>query len=139
MPSKSSSATTPRYDERLQWYERVVATVPEVERKGATMPYTSVGGNMFSLFTKEGTLALRLPAEERAAFVAKFETRLTVQYGAVMKEYVDVPDALLADTRALKRYFAMSYAYATSLKPKATTRAKKAATQPKKAAPKKPR
>ena len=122
MPRKSSVVESPRYKAGLELYERLVATLPQVERKGATMPYTSINGHMFSLFTKEGTLALRLPADERAAFLDKYRTRLTEQYGAVMREYVDVPDALLADTRALKRYFAMSYEYTKSLRPKPTTR-----------------
>jgi TfoX/Sxy family transcriptional regulator of competence genes len=123
MPSKSSGRSgSTLYKEGLELYERLVATLPEVERKGATMPYTSVGGNMFSLFTKQGTLALRLPADERSAFLEQYQTRLTEQYGAVMREYVDVPSALLSNTRTLKRYFAMSYEYAKSLKPKPTTR-----------------
>ncbi|HWH52187.1 MAG TPA: hypothetical protein VN651_11650 [Gemmatimonadaceae bacterium] len=123
--SKKSTGTvvSPSYRDGLALYERLVATIPEVERKGATMPYTSVNGNMFSLFTKEGTVALRLPDDERAAFLAKYRTRLTEQYGAVMKEYVDVPNALLSNTRALARYFAISYEYTKALRPKPTRRA----------------
>lgn len=130
MPAKSASGDpSPRYKKGLELYERVVATQPDVERKGATMPYTSVNGNMFSLFTKEGTLALRLPADERAAFVDKYKTRLTVQYGATMQEYVDVPDSLLADARAMNRLFAISYEYAKSLRAKPTRRSKPAAAK----------
>jgi hypothetical protein len=40
-------------------------------------------------------------------------------YGKVQPEYVEVPDALLASTRELKKYFDCSYAYAASLKPNA--------------------
>ena len=47
--------------ETVALYEKLVATNPKVERKGAMLPYTSVNGNMFSLLTKSGTLALRLP------------------------------------------------------------------------------
>jgi len=49
--------------DRLELYERLVATQPSVERKGATMPYTSLNGHMFSFLTETGKLALRLPAE----------------------------------------------------------------------------
>jgi TfoX/Sxy family transcriptional regulator of competence genes len=108
-------------------YEKLVATNPNVERKGATMPYTSVNGNMFSLLTGSGTLALRLPAEEREAFLKKYKTTLSVQYGTVLKEYVDVPDALLKNTAELAEFFDLSFAYARSLKPKPTTRTKKTA------------
>jgi TfoX/Sxy family transcriptional regulator of competence genes len=104
----------------LNLYEKLVATNPEVERKGDTMPYTSLNGQMFSLLTKEGRLALRLPPTEREAFLKKYETKLAEQYGAVLKEYVDVPDALLKKTREMKKYFDISYAYVGSLKPKPT-------------------
>jgi hypothetical protein len=107
-------------------YEALLATNPAIERKGATMPYTSVNGHMFSLLTPEGTLALRLPAAEREAFLKRYETTLCVQYGAVMKEYVQVPVSLLKNTRALAKYLDLSYRYACSLKPKPTTRASKA-------------
>ena len=107
-------------------YDRLVATNPEVERKGDTMPYTSLNGNMFSVVTKEGAVTLRLPEPARSAFLKKYKTTLSVQYGMVMKEYVVVPDALLSKTKDLKPHFDASYAYAQTLKPKATTRKKKA-------------
>ena len=112
------------YAANLELYEKLVATNPSVERKGATMPYTSLNGHMFSLLTKEGTLALRLPTDERAAFLKKYQSKLSEQYGTVLKEYVDVPDALLKRTEDLKEFFDVSYAYVGSLKPKATTRKK---------------
>jgi hypothetical protein len=103
-------------------YEALLATNPAIDRKGATMPYTSVNGNMFSLLTADGALALRLPAAEREAFMKQYNTALCVQYGAVMKEYVQVPATLLKNTRALAKYLEMSYRYACSLKPKPTTK-----------------
>ncbi len=115
-----------KYSENLALYEKLVATNPKVQRKGATMPYTSVNGHMFSLFTGQGNLALRLPAEHREAFLKKYKTKLTEQYGAVMKEYVDVPETLLRKTQELRKYFEASYDYVSSLKPKpARTRAAK--------------
>lgn len=129
MARKTSGMAASRYEERLALYEQLISSIPEVALKGATMPYTSVGGNMFSLFTRDATLALRLPQDEREAFLRTYKTRLTVQYGKVMGEYVDVPDALLANKRVLQRFFAMSYEYAKSLKPKATTRPKQAAAK----------
>jgi hypothetical protein len=112
------------YAEKLELYEKLVATNPKVERKGATFPYTSLNGHMSSILTKTGTLALRLPATERDKFLKKYKTKLSVQYGTVMKEYVEVPDALLKNTRELKKFFDLSYAYVGSLKPKPTTRKK---------------
>ena len=106
--------------DKVALYEQLVATNPDVERKGAAMPYTSVNGHMFSFLTDAGRLALRLPAEERNAFLAKYETRLCEQHGTVVKEYVEVPDALLEETDELKRFFDLSYEYVGTLKPKPT-------------------
>jgi hypothetical protein len=106
------------YAVNLELYRKLVAAIPAVELKGATMPYTSLNGNMFSFLTKEGKLALRLPTEEREAFLEKYQTELCVQYGKVMKEYVAVPDDLLGRTEELKRFFEISYTYTGSLKPK---------------------
>jgi hypothetical protein len=103
-------------------YDALLAMNPAIERKGATMPYTSINGNMFSLLTPDGTLALRLPAAEREAFLKRYDTVLAVQYGTVMKEYVQVPATLLQNTRTLAKYLDISYRYACSLKPKPTTR-----------------
>jgi hypothetical protein len=122
-----AKASSPVPAEILEQYERLVATIPEVQRKGATVPYTSVNGNMFSYLSKEGTLALRLPAGMREDFLARYETSLTSAYGVVQKEYVDVPARLLADTDQLAPWFEASHAYTSGLKPKPTTRRKASA------------
>jgi TfoX/Sxy family transcriptional regulator of competence genes len=105
--------------EKIALYEKLVATLPGVERKGADNPYTSLNGNMFSLLlSPEGRLALRLPKDEREQFLKKYKTALFEAYGAVMQEYVAVPDKLLSKTNELQKYIAMSYAYAKTLKAK---------------------
>ena len=48
-----AKADPKQYAASLAWYEKLVATNPKVERKGATMPYTSLNGHMFSLLTRE--------------------------------------------------------------------------------------
>jgi hypothetical protein len=107
--------------DKLKLYEKLVATNPKVERKGATVPYTSLNGHMFSYLTKEGSLALRLPSPDREAFLKKYKTTLCEAYGVVQKEYVMVPDTLLSKTKELSKFFDMSYAYVSSLKPKPPT------------------
>ncbi len=104
--------------DRLELYEKLVATNPKVERKGAAVPYTSLNGHMFSYLSKEGKLALRLPPETREAFMEKYKAKLCQAYGVVQPEYVEVPDAVLAATRELKKYFDASYDYVACLKPK---------------------
>jgi hypothetical protein len=111
--------------EKLALYEKLVATNPKVERKGATVPYTSVNGHMFSYLSKEGKLALRLPEAEREAFLKKYKAKLCDAYGKVQPEYVEVPDSLLASTKELKKFFDASFEYVSSLKPKPTSKKKK--------------
>ena len=111
--------------EKVVLYERLIATLPKIESKGAANRYTSVNGHMFSLLRPTGEMALRLPAEEREKFLKKYKTKLFEAYGAVMKEYVAVPDALLQKISELKKYLAISYDYVRALKPKPTTRKKK--------------
>jgi TfoX/Sxy family transcriptional regulator of competence genes len=112
--------------ERVELYEKLLASIPEIERKGADNPYTSLNGNMFTLLlSPSGRLALRLPKEEREEFLTKHKTTLFEAYGAVMKEYVAVPDELLKNTKALGKYLVLSYEYAKTLKPKPTKAKKK--------------
>ena len=65
---------------------------------------------MFSLLTKDSGVALRLPDGDRENFLKRYKTVLCEQHGAVMKEYVVVPDGLLKKTRELKPYFDASNA-----------------------------
>ena len=109
----------------LALYEKLVATLPGVERKGDTIPYTSVNGHMFSNLTKANKLSLRLPDALRAEFLAKYKTTLSEEYGIVRPEYVVVPDTLLAKTAELAPYFATSYGWVKSMTPKPTTKKKK--------------
>lgn len=113
------------HPEKLKLYEKLVSEFPEVEQKGDTMPYTSLNGNMFSYISKEGVVAIRLPEKERDAFLKKYNAKLMEAYGIVQKEYVTVPENLLSNTKALKKYFAISFKYASSLKAKPTTKKKK--------------
>jgi len=94
--STAKKSTAP--PEKLRLYEKLAGTNPDIERKGATVPYTSLNVNMFSYLHASGAMALRLPKEEREKFLAKYKTKLFEAYGVAQKEYVTVPDALLAKT-----------------------------------------
>jgi len=113
------------HPEKLELYRKVVATIPGAEIRGAGVPYTSINGNMSSYLNKDGKLELRLPEAERDEFLKKHKARMCEAYGKVQPEYVETPDALLARTSELKKYFEISYAYVSSLKPKPTTKKKK--------------
>jgi TfoX/Sxy family transcriptional regulator of competence genes len=117
--------------EKLALYDRLIRERPHIARKGVGLPYTSVNGHMFSFLSASGSLALRLPVDERKAFQEKYGTSLFVAHGTVLKEYVEVPEKLLASTGELLAYLDRSYAYAQGLKPK---QQKKPAGIPKKRA-----
>lgn len=99
-------------------YEKLIATIPGLERKGDANPYAAINGNMFTLLHQSSRLAIRLPEDKREEFVKKYKTTLFEAYGCVMKEYVAVPDAILKNTKELKKYLEYSYEYAKTLKAK---------------------
>ncbi len=112
-------------EEKIELYNKLVASLPETVRKGKTIPYTSLNGHMYSYFTKDDFVALKLPETERNTFIEKYKTKLVEQYGVVQKEYVVVPENLLQKTNELKKYFDISYKYVSTLKPKPTAKNKK--------------
>lgn len=114
----SKTGTIPK--DILEAYNSLVKSHPEIERKGATMPYTSLNGHMFSFLSKTGEMRLRLAEQDRNEFLQKFDTQLSVQHGRTMKEYVDVPKSVLLDTATLSTYLQKSFDYVRTLKPKAT-------------------
>jgi TfoX/Sxy family transcriptional regulator of competence genes len=115
----SKTSNLPPQD-KIDLYDQLIATHPDIERKGKTSPYTSLNGHMFTYLSKTGSLGIRLSKEKREAFLEKYNTTLYESYGAIMKEYVTVPDEMLQDTEELKGYLDLSYEYVKSLKPKPT-------------------
>ena len=75
---------------------------------------------MFTLLHNSRSLAIRLPEDKRGEFLKKYKTTLFKAYGAVMKEYVAVPDALLKNTKELRKYLELSNEYVRTMKPKPT-------------------
>ncbi len=108
------------YTDNLELYNKLIESHPDIERKGKTMPYTSINGHMFSILSKEGVMGLRLSKNDREDFRVKFNSELMVQYGSIMKEYVVIPAKLLVDTKTLLKYLQKSFDYVSSLKPKPT-------------------
>ena len=63
---------------QIKLYDDLVQLFPEIERKGKTLPYTSVNGNMFSFLSKEGEVSIRLAENERELFMKKYKLQLSV-------------------------------------------------------------
>jgi hypothetical protein len=111
--------------DKVTLYDKLIATRKGIERKGDANPYTALNGNMFTILLGSETLGIRLPEVEREKFLKKYGTTLLEAYGAVMKEYVAVPDRLQGETKELARYLDMSYEYVGTLKPKVQAKKKK--------------
>ncbi|MGG9962315.1 hypothetical protein [Ferruginibacter sp. SUN106] len=116
MATKAENNNVPQA--ALDAYKKLIATNPKIELKGATIPYTSFNGHMFSYFEKDGSFGLRLPGKERDEFLKKYNTTLFVSYGIVKKEFVLVPEKLLLNTGEFKPYFDISFKYVATLKAK---------------------
>lgn len=99
-------------------YDALVAQVDEIERKGKTVPYTSANGYMFSLLNKEGEIGIRLSKESQQQFKEKHDADIFHSHGAVMRDYVKVPESLFGDLQLLADYLKESHAFVLSLPPK---------------------
>jgi TfoX/Sxy family transcriptional regulator of competence genes len=123
---------------KMEWQKAPAAMVdlfalvaPGAPAERRTMfgyPCAFVHGNMFlGLF--EDRMMLRLGESDRVAFLGLAGARtFEPMPGRPMREYVEVPGALLADRAALARWIAKSLAYASAL-PVRTRRPPKAAAR----------
>lgn len=115
-------AATPPPPEKLKLFEMAVSLVPEMELKGKNMWYTSMNGNMYTYMGKEGILGIRLSKEDYHTFRETYGVGDLKSYGAVMREYVPIPDELFNHRETLRGWMEKSHAYAKTLKPKPTTK-----------------
>ncbi len=120
MSKQPKSSSIPA--DRIDAYDRLIATRSEVVRKGASIPYTSLNGHMTSYLTDSGSLVLRLSPDDRTRFLDEHGTTLHTAHGTVQKEFVDVPDPLFSDTASIAPWFALSLDWIGGLKPKPTRR-----------------
>lgn len=106
-------------EELIEKYRVATATQPDIEFKGAKkLPYTSVNGYMYSSLTKDGRMGIRLSPEDRETFIAEHDAIQFKNYGADIKEHLEVPDSMLEMPEELGRWLAKSHAYTLTLPPK---------------------
>ncbi len=106
-------------EDKLELYKKAIDTQPDIELKGGLkLPYTSTNGYMYSSLTKDGRLGIRLSEPDRKAFMEKYDAIPFKNYGANIREHIEVPDRLLKKPAELGRYLARSYAYTRTLPPK---------------------
>lgn len=114
-------------EDRLRLYRALLDAVPDVaEKSNFGSAYTAVNGNMYSLISKHGVVGLRLPRDERDAFMERYATDLFRGDPAwpPAKEFVAVPEDLLERTDELAPFLERSYHYTLTLKPKPPKRAR---------------
>jgi len=112
-------------EEQLRLYRRLIEMTDGVQEKSNFgSAYTAVNGNMYSMISKHGVVGIRLPEAERTAFLEQYDTDLFRgdPTWPPAKEFVAVPEVLLAETDALRPHLELSYRYVLTLKPKATKR-----------------
>ena len=106
--------------EKVLLYERLLQSVGVDARSNFGSAYTAVNRNMYTMISKHGVVGIRLPEPERTAFLKHYSTALFRGDPAwpPAKEFVAVPDDLLADTDSLRQYLELSLRYVQTLKPK---------------------
>lgn len=113
------------YTSQLEIYNKLVDQLQDIERKGKTMPYTSLNGHMFSFLSKEGKIGLRLSKFDLSACIDNFQAIQMLQHGRVMKEHIEVSSTMLEDIEWLAAFFQKSLEYVKTLKPKPSKPKKK--------------
>ncbi len=102
--------------------ESLAALHEGLKVKGKKTAYLAMNGNMFAFVDDKGALCLRFSKGDKAAFNEKHKTSDVIQYNAVMRGYVRVPDQIVQDRAALEALFAACVDHARTLKAKPTTR-----------------
>ena len=111
------SAELKTWEDKLAFYDEIIATNDKFERLGKTMPYTSANTYMFTLLNKAGEIGMRLSKEDGEEFMKEHETTIYKSYGAVMKNYVLIPEHLYDNMDLLAETLEKSYQYVMTLKP----------------------
>lgn len=111
-----------KHDQMRAILESLAEADPDLTVKGKKMPYLAVNGNMFAFVDPDATLCLRFAESDRAALAKEFGVGPVMQYGAVMRGYLAIPDAVVADRARLGALFSQCVDHARELKPKPTKR-----------------
>jgi hypothetical protein len=105
------------WQQRLELYDTLIAKCPRFERKGKNMPYTSANGYMFSLLNKAGEIGIRFSKDVQEKYMNELNTTIYKSYGAVMRGYILIPEAVLKDADRVAAYLNESYDYVMSMEP----------------------
>jgi hypothetical protein len=73
---------------------------------------------MTSFIDEDGEVSIRLDEASRGEFIEKYDSRISMQYGAQMKEFVVVPDDLLERPQEIHAWFVRSWEWVGTKEPK---------------------
>jgi len=118
----------------IDLFQSAMPGPPAVQRKMFGYPAGFVNGNMFMGLFQE-SMILRLPTGPREEFMNVHSAKIfEPMAGRPMREYAEVPQAVLRDKKELAAWVARAFEYGASLKPKSSAaKAKKSPSKPKKA------
>jgi TfoX/Sxy family transcriptional regulator of competence genes len=104
----------------IDLFEKSVPSAASVSRrKMFGYPAAFANGNLF-IGLHQNDFIIRLSENDRARFSAEFgERRFEPMLGRPMREYVRLPDELLADPRRRASWIDLSLRYAEAIAPKA--------------------
>jgi len=106
-------------EDKIALYQALVDVCPDMELLGAKkLRYTSVNGHMYSMMSKDGRLGMRLSKDDQKAFIQTFDTIAFKNYGANIRDYVEVPGHMLDKAELLASWLNKSLSYTLTLKPK---------------------
>jgi TfoX/Sxy family transcriptional regulator of competence genes len=116
----------PASDEIKRQFEEAILPLPGAEvRKMFGYPAAFYNGQMFACVFGE-QMIVRLPQAEKAELLARPGAALFEPMpGRVMREYVVLPPAAIADASALDEWLDRALAYVAALPPKAAKAPKK--------------
>jgi len=106
------------WEEKLNQYDALIAQCNRFDRKGKTMPYTAANGYMFSQFNKACEIGIRFSKETQEKYITKFNTTIYKSYGAVMRGYILIPEAMWQESDVVVKLLNESYDYVMQLEPK---------------------
>lgn len=106
------------WEEQLKFYDELISKSPNFKRKGKTVPYTSANGYMFSQLNKAGEIGIRLPKAFGKEVTETYDLTIFKSYGAVMRDYVLIPERLYSNTTLLLEWLEKGYQHVMSLDPK---------------------
>lgn len=99
-------------------YDSLLAQLPEMQRKGKSVPYKSINGHMFTLVNKDGELGTRIGEKRVKEMQASGEAEQFRSHNANMRGYIKLSDTMLKDTKRCLAFFEEAQAHVLTLKAK---------------------